>query len=421
MSLKTYQVNSGAVRAGFAAFGVLTLIAAFFAAKWGFAHSAAVHSDTVEVASFAAGLAPDDPQTHYALAVQSGKTFAAEDQEKALREYELAVSLSPNNYLFWLDLGRARERSGDQAGAEGALRKALELAPSYSRVQWALGNALLRQGRNDEAFAGIRKAVAGDASYTNAATTTAWQILDGDIVLVRNAIGESARSNAALATLLASQKRFDEAFEIWNALPADEKATTLKETGQTLYKQFVEAGKFRFAAQAGSQITEGGSASIGEIVNGGFENPLSLQNSNVFRWQMADGTSPRIGPTDGQKHTGSYSLLVSFGQGSKSHRQISQIIIVEPGKSFVLEFFYRSDVKTQSKLRWEIVNAANGKLIAATGPLTPATDWTPVRVNFAVPADSDGVTIRFAAENCDAGNCLITGNIWFDDFAVETQ
>ena len=423
MTIKTYQLNSGSARAVFAAVGVLAIISSFFVAKWGFAHTAAVKADTIEVAALAVDFAPDDPQTHYALAVLSEKTFANEDLKKAVNEFELAVALSPYNYLLWLDLGRARERIGDQAGAERALRKALDLAPDYSRVQWALGNVLLRQGNNDAAFAEIRKAVAGDTVYTNAAAMTAWQILDGDIAKVRNAIGDSTRANAALATLLTNQKRFDEAIDIWDRLPAEEKKTTLKETGQALYRQFIEAGKYRHASRVGEQIgiSQNGGEFIGVFASGGFEEPVVSENSNIFSWQIADGTNPRIGPTDGQKHGGNYSLLMSFAPGSKIIRPVSQTVPVEPGKSYVFEAFYRSDAKTQAKLKWQVVTAANGKLIALTDPLTPTADWTPVRITFNVPADIDGVTIRFAAQDCDPAVCSISGNIWFDDFTLRSQ
>ncbi len=423
MPIKIYQLDSRAVRVVFIAVGLTAALSAFFVAKWGFAHTAATQSDLVQVAALAADLAPDDPQTHYALAALSEKTFSAEDQAKALKEFELAVSLSPNNYLFWLDLGRARERSGDRTGAELALRKALELAPNYSRVQWALGNTLLRQGKSDEAFDEIRKAVAGDIAYTNAATTTAWQILDGDIVAVRKAIGDSPRSNGALAILLTGQKRLDEAFAIWERLPAEEKTTTLKETGQTLYRQFIEAGKYRFASSVGRQIgiIENGGESIGDVANGGFEAAVSEQNSSIFTWQIGDGSNPRIGPADGQKHSGNYSLLISFGQAGKGIRQVSQTVAVEPGRNYALEFFYRSDLKTQSKLKWQIVTAATGKAIADTSTLAVAADWTRVGAGFAVPADVDGLTIRFAVDGCDPATCSISGNIWFDDFSLKVQ
>ncbi|MEO7674169.1 MAG: hypothetical protein ABIU09_08850, partial [Pyrinomonadaceae bacterium] len=92
MPKKTYKLNSEIARAGFIAVGALALISAFFVAKWGFAHTTAMKAETMDVASLAVDLGPGDPQTHYALAVLSEKTFSSEDLEKAVKEFELAAS-----------------------------------------------------------------------------------------------------------------------------------------------------------------------------------------------------------------------------------------------------------------------------------------------------------------------------------------
>lgn len=387
------------------------------AAKWGFGYTAARNADMPEAAELAISLGPDDPQTHYSAAVLFEKTFVPEDQKRSLAEYEAAVTLSPNNYLLWLEFGKARERSGDQMGAEAALRKALELAPNYSLVQWALGNALLRGGKTEEAFTEIRKAVAGDAAYTNSAAGIAWQLLGGDMVAVRSAIGDSARLNAAISTLLAGQKRFDESFEIWNSLPAAEKNTTLKELGDALYKQMIEAKKFRFALAIASQADtlEGPEYAI---ANGGFENDLNPKSSGIFEWQIADGANPRIGPNRDQKHYGEYSLLVSFGKSGREFRTITQTIAVEPGRAYELELFYRADLKTSAVFKWEIADTVDGKAIAATAPLANAGEWAKISAKFTVPAGTDGVIIRLVRENCETSACSVTGNFWFDDFRL---
>ncbi|MBC7898599.1 MAG: carbohydrate binding domain-containing protein [Saprospiraceae bacterium] len=420
MSLKILKIDSKGKRIGLAAFASVFLIGALFAAKWGFAHTAARNADMPEVADFAISLGPDDPQTHYTAAVLLEKTFVPEDQARSLAEYEKAAALSPNNYLLWLELGRARERIGDQIGAESALRKALELAPNYSRVQWTLGNVLLRQGKMDEGFAEIRRAVAVDTAYTNAAAGTAWLLLDGDMAAVRAAIGDSTRLNAALAALLAEQKRFDESFEIWSSLPADEKPTILKDLGNVLQTRMFEAKKYRYSRTITGQIgLSDNPASL--ISNGGFEIALKMQNPGVFEWQIGTGTNPRIGQTDGQKYSGTYSLLVSFGNGGREFRTISQILAVKPGESYGLAFFYRSDVKTGAVFKWEIANAVDGKTLSATAPLSNNTEWVGIRTNFTGPQDSDGVIIRLVRENCETSACSVTGNLWFDDFGLELK
>jgi Flp pilus assembly protein TadD len=155
---------------------VALIPAAWLVVRWSMAGSAVQRADDAQLAVYLTTLAPDDPRTHAAAAVQLEKSFDPDDIARALGELETAAALAPANYAAWLDLGRARERSGDTEGAETALRRALELAPNYSRVRWALGNALLRQGRLDEAFPEIRKAVAGDKTFGTPAVVAAWRI-----------------------------------------------------------------------------------------------------------------------------------------------------------------------------------------------------------------------------------------------------
>jgi tetratricopeptide (TPR) repeat protein len=421
LQLKTFNIDSSAKRGLVLAAALVFILFAYFAAKWGLANTASIRADLPEIAEMTAVMAPGDPQTHYSAAVLLEKSFNEDDLTKALVEYETAAALAPHNYLLWLDLGRARERAGDVKGAELAIRRAFELAPNYSRVQWALGNTLLRQGKTDEAFAEIRKAVAGDAAFTNSAATIAWHIFDGDMAQVRNAIGDSTRLNSALATLLAGQKRYDEAAAIWNSLPVSEKGGSLKETGKLLLQQFTEAKKFRLALSVDADINSEHTTSgeIGQISNGGFENDLKLQNAGVFEWQLGNGLQPQIAPTNGQKHSGNNSLVFIFNTTSSADfRPVSQTVTVESGKSYELNAFYKSDLKTSVIFKWEIVRASDGKVLAATEGTAARSDWTTMAAKFTVPDDVDGIIVRLARENCASSVCPVAGNLWFDDFRL---
>src|SRR5215207_3973893 len=107
------------------------------AARWCLGNEVALWVPHVEgasggdVARAAARLAPDDPQTHFTLARLAERSFLPDDLTEAVRSYERAASLSPNDFRLWVELGRARGAAGDQVGAERALRRAAELAPNY--------------------------------------------------------------------------------------------------------------------------------------------------------------------------------------------------------------------------------------------------------------------------------------------------
>lgn len=422
MPVKTIKIESFPARAMLLAAAALLLTGAFFSVKWGLANSASSKAEVKEVADLTVRWAPDDPQTHYVSAVLYERTFLPEDVPVSLAEYEKAAALAPYNFLLWLELGKARERSGDAAAAERTLRRALELAPNYAQVRWALGNNLLRQGRSDEAFAEIRQAVASDEKYTHPAAAMAWQVFDGDIAVVRHTIGDSPRINAALASLLVSQKRLDEALAIWSSLAPEEKRVTYKTTSESLYAHLVEAKKYNAALNVFSAVYAGEGeeeAGIGKIFNGGFESAIKPQNPAIFEWQIAEAIKPQAGPDTGQKHSGDRSLVLIFNSvDGKDFRAISQTVAVEPGRTYQFDLFYKSDLRSAATLKWEVAGLPDGKVIGATEPVAEIADWTEQRIKFAVPANTEAVVIRLARVLCGRGLCPISGRIWFDDFTL---
>ena len=419
MPNRSLKIDATWKKIALAVAGVACVVGSWQASRWGLANSAAYRAGDVDVAQYLVGMAPSDPQTHYATAVFLEKSFDPADIQKALTELETAVALSPNNYLLWLDLGRARERSGDAEGGERALRRALELAPNYSRVQWALGNALLRQGRTDEAFAEIRKAVISDPTFAAPAATTAWQFFEGDITAIRRAMDGSSQFDASLAVLLAREKRFEEALAIYTSLPAGERSTTFKETTSALAGSFLAAKRFRDALKlSAGQGSEAEHAQAAKVTNGGFESAVRTEGAGPFEWQIAGGLQPQVVLSGGQKHSGNNSLYIIFNSGdAKDFRAISQTVAVEPGSAYQLEVFYRSDLKSPAEYKWEIADASDGKRVAVSTPMTPQPAWTPLTIAFNVPATTDGIIIRFIREGCGQV-CAATGNLWFDDISL---
>src|SRR5262245_36770735 len=135
-TVKPFEFKVDSISRRIVFFAILLVIAVlhWYVAKWAFANMVSLRADRTEIADIAVGLAPDDPQTHYAAAVLYDKTFLPQDQARSLSEYEMAVSRAPENYLLWLEYGKALARGGDAEKAEAALRRAEKLAPNYSVV-----------------------------------------------------------------------------------------------------------------------------------------------------------------------------------------------------------------------------------------------------------------------------------------------
>ena len=416
---KSVKIDAAWKKAVLVAVGALCIVASWSFSKWGMASSAAVRAEDADIAAFLTELAPADPQTHYSAAVLLEKSFEQGDLLRSLNEFETATGLAPENYLFWLDLGRARERSGDPARAESALRRALDLAPNYASVQWALGNALLRQGRAEEGFEQIKKAVAGDpGSFANPAAVAAWQFFGNDVGELRRVAGGPIQFEGALAVLLLREKRFDEAMEIWDRLPAEERRNSLKETGAMFVGSMLAEKKFRDASEIATGLTDGVDAKVGQITNGGFESAVKPTGAGPFEWTIAAGMQPQIVLTNGPKHGGNNSLLIVFNStDGKEFRSISQLIAVEPNTFFELEIFYRANIKTPASFKWEIADAVDGKQLAVSDAISNHTDWSPLHLKFRSAPNSDGIILRLIRDNCGPV-CPATGSIGFDDISL---
>ena len=164
---------------------------------------------------------------------------------------------------------------------------------------------------------------------------------------------------------------------------SEEKKTVFKESGEQFSAMMLAAGKYRNALQIQNQLSETGGEvpAIEKITNGGFETDVTAAKPGIFEWQIADGTAPQIGFDNAQKHGGTRSLVIIFNSlDGKEFRQISQLTAVESNKKYAFEFFYKSALKTSSTLKWEIINASDGKLLAATNAIVAESDWTSLQI-----------------------------------------
>lgn len=420
MSVKILQIDTPYRRIVLLALAAILVVIMYYFAKWDLANMASTSSDMVEIADLTTRLAPADPQTHYAAAVLYEKTFLPDDLARSMTEYEKAAALAPHNFLYWLELGKARERSGDIELAERTLRRTLELAPNYAAVQWPLGNVLLREGKTEEGFAEIRKALAGDPKYAAPAVNAAAQIFDGNTAEIKNAIGDDPNVNAALVGWLSQRNKLDEAINIWDSLPVDDRRSTLKQSGDTLFNQLVAAKKFSLAAKvfAGDPVN----VPRGLIANGDFESPIKAEGASIFEWKIADGLQPQIAISPSQKHGGNYSIWLTFDSRLTSEfRQISQTVVVEPGRTYSFEAFYKQELTGAGAVRWEILDAADGKLLAETENAANTAGWEPLKAKFTGPQNSDAVIVRLALVNCVSSVCPMSGKVWFDDISLKAQ
>jgi hypothetical protein len=158
---------------------------------------------------------------------------------------------------------------------------------------------------------------------------------------------------------------------------------------------------------------------IGQINDGGFEQNIKLQSAGPFEWQITQGAQPQIAQSTRQPHGGERSLVLVFNSNDGSNlRQMSQTIAVQAGRRYSFDGFYRSDLRSETPMVWQISNASNGNILAELPIKDPTADWIRFSASFAVPADSDGIILRLARQSCGSSICPISGSVSFDDLRL---
>jgi hypothetical protein len=402
---------------------VLALACVWVAGRWFVGDTLANYPPNEQFARAAERLAPDDPQAHFTIGVYARRSFEPDALTETVRQFERATSLSPHDYRLWMDLGRAREQAGDAAGGELALRRARELAPNYVMPRWYLGNLLLRAGRESDAFAELRAAAESDPTLRGPIFSSVWSIFDGDVARVTAAIAGSTSVRGELVTYLLSQKRTDDALKLWATLsPNDRRAQ--RAAGDALVETLLATKRINAALSVYHETAADAARIVaGQITNGGFEDDAGAAGKRPFDWSVTPVAQAQTGVDPSARHSGARSLRVSFNAPSSiQYANVVQLVAVEPGARYRLEFFVRTEsLKSVATLVVDVIGAKQGGVSLATSAPAPTgtNEWQQVASEFTVPQDADGVLLVIRRQPCKDEACPIFGKIWYDDFSLQ--
>jgi hypothetical protein len=417
MEMKEIKFSSAPARIFLVALMILMVVGAWLTARTGLGVAVGIGAPVKEVADLGKELAPGNAFVHLASASILEKSFMPDDLPKALKEYEKAVTLSPNDFRLWLELSRAYERYGEFEKAERAFKRTSDLAPNYAVVQWNFGNFLLRRGRTDEAFVFIRGAARSDRSLIETAAALSWTLFNGDVSKITSSFGDTPNLRAGLAVHLSLLQRFDEAVELWKSIPADSREE-LKVADETLVSRLMEAHQYNKAVEILRLRKEAALPQIGMVSNSGFEEEILVNDANIFEWKIGESSGIHVGLDDTESRTGKRSFLIVFDTDGRTFRDISQVVVVVPNRSYRLSVSQKSDFRTSASMRWVIQNPMTGEKIASTSVVPMTSDWADVTVDFTVPDGLEGVIVRLVRDGCSTQICPIYGKVWFDDVAL---
>ena len=419
--LKLIDSRSVRLRACLLIAAAALLIAGVYGARWQFGRMLAENFRANERgakqnAYLAASLAPDDAQARLAQAtVDKNQT----DEPQSLREFDAAVALSPDDYRWWLEAGRARETAGDTAGGEAAFRRAVELAPNYAYPRWLLGNLLLRANRRADAFAELKRVADSHSGLRQQVFFLIWEASDGDDQQLKQLFGDSPQVRAALALFYANRSLSAQSLAIWQTLTAAEKADNAV-VGAGIARAHFERQNLAAAAVV-SRDLKLEAVDIGQITNPSFEADIGKPDAVFFDWRIEQRKNLDLALDPRGARAGQRSLRLRFSGYSEPTLQAApQFVAVEQGARYHLSFAVKTaDLKSAGTPYIEIADAKTLKTLGATNAFAAGTsDWQTLGFDFTVPPGTDGVLLRTVRVYCGE-NCLLVGTIWYDDFKLE--
>lgn len=367
-------------------------------------------------------LAPGDPLASWLAASTEKDVFTTEKIEASLEKYEDTVRLAPNDYRWWVELGRAREQSSTPESAESAYLRAIELAPTYTYPHWQLGNFYLRQNRAEEAFAELKKAAQNNVRFRQQVYSIAWDFYDKDKARLEAIAGDFSDAKVGLAQFYASKKMPEDSLRMWRSLTEEEKKqneTVARTVAQILWNE----QKFREAVEFVRETGIEPDVKAESIENGGFENPIGKPEDTYFGWKISTEEKLSVQLDPAQKHDGRRSLRVRFnGYSAPQMGNILQIVAINPKTNYRLSFWLKTeDLKSAGPPVLQILNSKDSRLIVDSKPFpTGTSDWQEIKIDFTTPDDADGIFVRTGRSYCGDA-CPIVGGFWYDDFKLEKR
>lgn len=369
----------------------------------------ALITNSLPAADQAVQITPTDPEAHRARALVLNRLGRPAEAEVSLK---VATSLRDGPEDLWIELGNTREELGDREGALAAFDRAVRSAPYYAHTHWQRGNLLLRMGRYDEAFADLREAAARNKKYFPNLLDLAWG-LTGQVTSAEALLQiTNDADRLAFARFLAGKGEATDVIEQVRLL-----STPLSdENKDELVRLLAESRRFDEAFELGK-----GNAPRGEVVNGGFEEPLVFDRDGYFRWVLIPRRDKvRLAVDVSEKVGGAKSLQIAFDGGwDPGAPFLWQIIIVEPGQQYRLKFFVKTkNLVTGGPPRIVLTDATINRILAKSEPFSSVTEaWQEMSVDFTT--QSNAVQVLLERDSCSSSPCPIFGVVWLDDFSLQ--
>lgn len=370
---------------------------------------------------------PYNAQYYDALATMRHFYADNENPYEQVALYEGATSLSPQNALYWADLGTAYDWAGNNAEALRAFERAEELFPNSPDILWRLANFYVRTGKTSDGLEALRKVLAGGGvprqdvfSLAENATQDKKRILD-EVVPPEAPIlmeyldyqakaGDIASAEQAWDRLLGLKLRFElpESFFYLDTL-------IQKRETERLGKAWSELGE-RFPEKVGSLY-----AHANHVANGSFESDI-LNGGLDWRAVPVEGAS--VSMDSSEAVDGIRAARIDFdGTQNVDYGHLLQYMLVRPNTRYKFSGYMRADrITTDRGPRFQVFDAYDaGKEFLETENVVGSSEWKEQKLEFKSTADTHLLVIRIARPASSKFDNKISGTVWIDRVVLKEE
>lgn len=370
---------------------------------------------------------PRNAQYYDALATMRHFYADNDNPEEQVDLYEQTVSLSPQNALYWADLGAAFDWAGNHNQALRAFEHSKELFPNSPDVNWKLANFYIRSGQTLEGLHALRKVLLGGGVPQQDVFALGERATEDKKVLLEEMVphvtpilfgylnyqasaGDIIAAEQAWGKLLALKLPFElpQAFFYLDALIQKGQTEQLAEAWSALIERFpVKAGSLGLTPNL--------------VANGSFESDI-LNGGLEWRVVPVDGVTVSI--DSGDAVDGRRSLRIEYdGTRNVDYGHLLQYVLVRPNTRYRFSGYIRTEaITTDSGPRFQIFDAYDpGKMLAATENAVGTSGWTEKRLALKTAADTRLLIVRVARPASEKFDNKIRGTVWIDNVRLVAE
>jgi tetratricopeptide (TPR) repeat protein len=382
-----------------------------------------IHSTRLETIERGVALEPGNAEAWDLLGRHRQLDFMNADPLQELADYQRAVQDDPLSATYWMNLAGAYEDNGDLISAQHAFEQARSVYPLSAEVGWNYGNFLLRQDRNGEGYAEIRRALQSDPKLLTLAISRVWRSSHDVNVLLDQVLPSDVNAYIQALDFFASIRQSDAALSVWRRLISLGQFVALPQTFPffdelILDDRSADAKQVWIEALTTAGLTHEEPLNHSLVWNGGFSH--DFDNGGLgWRWNSSIGAS--IDFDSAPPSYGVRTVRLDFGGGSNLEiTEPMQYVPVEPSHAYHFHAYMRTEeISTESGLRYSIVDPNHNNAVnALTENFTGSHPWTATDMEVTTGPETHFLLVRLLRLGSRLFDNKLSGTVWIADVSL---